>query len=350
LQTEEVQHNTSLRARIGNDSPLLSTLVTTDLFPDAQQFDAWVRQDDRVFELTAEKPAEGFSACRTSWKLGGLLLTQDRLAPHRFERTAANIRSEPIDHWYFVLQQKGANEAIYGDRVARTLPGQMAFRSLGRPLSGIKSVSESLALFIPRDEFWQLAPALDQANNTVLERPLDRLLADYLLALERQLPCLTMDEIPAILSMTRAMIAACMAPTPDRMSDAGGAMTATVFERARGYIRANLHSPSLGAERLCRVLGVSRRKLSQLFERFGGVALYIRKQRLAACHAEIVEPLQVPNIQTIAHYYGFTGSGQFNRLFRDEFGYSPSEARDAARNSRAAHPKKPSHLRELLQG
>ena len=350
MQFDQTQFDTSRRTRVGNNLPLQPTTTTTDPVPAAWQFEAWVRHDDRVFDLGAENPAEGFSASRTSWRLGNLLLTKDRIAPHRFERNYRNIRRAPVDHWYFVLQLGGSSEVVRGDRVARILPGQFAFRSLGRPFHGTKSASESLALFIPRDEFRHLAPTLDAADNTVLDRPLDMLLANYLRALEHQLPTLTMADVPAIVSATRAMITACMTTSRDRIADLGNAVRATLVEKARNYIELNLQSRSLGPDELCRALGISSRNLERLFRRFGGADAYIRDQRLAACHAAIVKPPQTATTETIANCYGFDDIAAFGRLFHAEFGHSPSEARDMARMDQSVPPARPPHFRELLLG
>ena len=221
------------------------------------------------------------------------LLVQDNLPSHLFARTPLQIRREPIDHWYFVLQRSGTTEVAFADRVVSSTPGKLAFRSLARPFEGTKSNSDTLVLFLPRDHFWQMAPAFDMANNTILDAPLGLLLSDYLQALERQIPLFASTEVPRIASVTRTMIAACMAPSQDRLAQAAAPIAATLFERARRYIDENLQSPSLTPEKLCRSLGVSRRVLYNVFERYGGVVHYIRRRRLVSCHAAIVDPLEI---------------------------------------------------------
>jgi transcriptional regulator GlxA family with amidase domain len=93
----------------------------------------------------------------------------------------------------------------------------------------------------------------------------------------------------------------------------------------------------------------SRRKLYHLFERYGGVAHYIRSRRLAACHAAIVDPLETRQIYTIAYDHGFTDPAVFSRLFRAEFGYSPSEARNGAAVNEFAPVEPLCFFRDLLR-
>ncbi|MCM2472309.1 helix-turn-helix domain-containing protein [Rhizobium sp. CG5] len=99
------------------------------------------------------------------------------------------------------------------------------------------------------------------------------------------------------------------------------------IETACHYIDAHLAAADLGAERLCRVLAVSRRKLYYLFEPFGGVSRFIRERRLAACHRILRQGEDARLISTLAYDHGFSDPAHFSRLFRARYGYSPKEAR-----------------------
>ncbi len=124
--------------------------ISTENYPSAQQFDAWAAHGRLVFDLTpASTPTFGFSANRQTWRLGSLLVVHDQLGAHLFERNAAHIRLEPIDHWYFVVQRCGVSETACEKRVARCQPGALALRSLARPVSGTKSDLGHSVVFSP---------------------------------------------------------------------------------------------------------------------------------------------------------------------------------------------------------
>src|SRR5690606_8041189 len=92
---------------------------------------------------------------------------------------------------------------------------------------------------------------------------------------------------------------------------------------------------------LSKHLNLSRRQLYNLFSGYGGVAAYIRRRRLDASHDAIIDPTDPRQIQTIAYDAGFRDPAQFSRLFRAEFGYAPSEAREAvASGAGAARPSR----------
>ncbi len=100
----------------------------------------------------------------------------------------------------------------------------------------------------------------------------------------------------------------------------------------RNFIDQNLGSPKLNIDFIARTFGMSRVTLFRLFTPLGGVATYIRRQRLERAYQQITSPrLANKRIAYIAHQLGFTSMATFNRLFLAAFGESPSNARARAR-------------------
>jgi AraC-like DNA-binding protein len=64
----------------------------------------------------------------------------------------------------------------------------------------------------------------------------------------------------------------------------------------------------------------------------GGVAAFIRQRRLRGIHALLAAPHERRRISEIAFHFGFANNSHFSRTFRNTFGYSPREAREAATN------------------
>src|SRR4051812_29513017 len=104
-------------------------------------------------------------------------------------------------------------------------------------------------------------------------------------------------------------------------------MVLTQLERIRAVIRKNMASPTLGPEKLCRLAGVSRSQLYRTFEPHGGVARYIQVQRLRLAHAMLSDPGCRLTVAAIAERAGLFDASAFSRAFRQEFGYTPTEAR-----------------------
>jgi AraC-like DNA-binding protein len=93
-------------------------------------------------------------------------------------------------------------------------------------------------------------------------------------------------------------------------------------------IDSRLTDRNLSSKMLCAALGVSRSRLYRLFEPLGGIASYIRKQRLLRTRDALSDIADGRSISRIAEQWGFVDASAYSRTFRHEFGISPKEARD----------------------
>ena len=78
-------------------------------------------------------------------------------------------------------------------------------------------------------------------------------------------------------------------------------------------------------------IGISRSQLYRLFERAGGVAHYIQRQRLLRICSLLSDPENQRPIAALAADFCFEDASGFSRAFRQEFGCSPSDVRSAAK-------------------
>lgn len=111
-------------------------------------------------------------------------------------------------------------------------------------------------------------------------------------------------------------------PAPQESATPGA--EAAMKEQIRAYIRAYLTSTCLDSSTLQRTFRISRRLLYRLFDDVGGVARYIREQRLEAAHERIVANPGC-SITRLLYDLGFTSDRQFQRSFRARYGMSPME-------------------------
>ncbi len=309
-----------------------------------------------VEPVAPERSDGGFTAEIKAWDLGRIALTRSNIPAGAFHRDALHIRNSSLDHWCFTAVKTGAIYTFGSDWARVVDPGSLFVKSLHMPVEGTMVATTCLSIFVPRDFCRERVAAIDAADETVLASGLGRLLASYLVNLDRQLRWLGSDEIPSVLAATRAMIDACIAPTPDRIAAALTPINATLLERAREIVQANLMSPALGVDLICRELGTSRSRLYRLFEELGGVVHYIRSRRLLDAHRVLSAGTDNRPIVEIAAERDFHDPGDFSRAFKREFGYSPREARLQQNRSPAQHapiaPAGPEHegsFAELLR-
>ena len=307
--------------------------------PQSQQYEAWREMVRPVLELTApDRIEQGFAADIRAWDLGRIALTRSTTPAGGFYRSHLHIRNSSLDHWCFVAVKTGAIHTFSKSGPSVANPGSLFVKSLHMPVEGAMVATTSLCVFVPRDFCRERVAAIDAVDETVLDSGLGRLLASYLVSLDRQLRWLSSDEIPGVLAATRAMIDACVAPTPDRIAAALTPINSTLLERARETVQTNLMSPSLGVDSICRELGISRSRLYRLFEELGGVVHYIRSRRLLDAHRVLSGGADNRPIVEIAAERGFLDPADFSRAFKREFGYSPREARLQVRSPAQPYP------------
>jgi AraC-like DNA-binding protein len=308
---------------------------STSSLPAPQQFEAWTDWFGDVFDVSPhDSPRNGFRAESESWQIGGCMLSRVQAPAIRVERSIAHVRRNPLDHWVITLSRRATSLISSGNATLSVPPGTPFILSLADDLMSQRPEDQRLQLYMSRDKFGDLAPALDRARGTALDTPLGSLLGDYLALLERVLPDVEADAVPRLSDAIGAMVAACLAPERNRAGYAGPQIDRVRLERVRHVVRRYLRSPSLGPRLLCQRLAMSRSKLYRLMDAEGGVARYIQRQRLLEAYALLSDPSVNQTVTAIAEELCFADTSGFSRAFRREFGTSPSDVRAAA--SRAA--------------
>lgn len=299
-----------------------SVFFTTLIFPAEDQFDAFRSSYQEVMDISFIcGEAERFPASQMVWDLGRMVFTRTKLPGKGYAHRRKHLNKRALDHWYINLPFRSW---LPDGRHNGAMP---ELHCLATSLETEVDDDGMLMLFIPYDLFTSTV-VLDRMLDVQFEGGLGKLLADYLFLLDRSLPQLQTAEVPHVVEATRSLVAACLAPSRDRLAEAQGPIDATLLGRARRLIDGKLTSPELNSDMLCADLGVSRSRLYRLFEPLGGIASYIRRQRLLRIRAALSDSMDGRSISRIAGQWGFVDASAFSRTFRHEFGISPKEARD----------------------
>ncbi|MGC2202868.1 MAG: helix-turn-helix domain-containing protein [Stellaceae bacterium] len=331
---------------------------TTQPLPPRNQFEAWREWYQPVFDVISKQSSgEEFPAEIHLWKLGGLAVSRTSAPSVHIVRTKGHIRRDPVDHWIISYCARGAHLA----KTAGTeleVPARVPYIwSLGQEFLHERTHVDRVQFLMARDAFRDIAPLLDAACGSVLDTPLGHLLGDYMIALERRLAAVTEGDFSQIGNAVRAIVAAAVAPSVERVAVAKPQIDLGRKERVRQAVRRHLRTPTLGPKNLSRLVGMSRSNLYRLFEDTGGVARYIQRERLLEAHAILSDPATPQSISAIAEDLCFADSSSFSRTFKREFGYSPGEVRSAARagmaldaTARSRAPSGGAHFGDLLRG
>lgn len=313
----------------------------TDEIAKPDQFEAWLSWFDRVFDVDRLYPPEqGFRAATDVWTMdAGCTLSRVHAPRIRVTRNRSLIRRNPLDPWCLVMGRSTTTSIGTGEQMFKVPPGVPFLVSLGQEMVSARDEDTRLQLYLSRDSFADIAPVLDAASGGMIDGAMGALLADYLLLLERRLPDIPESELPRLTQVIASMLAACVAPSPDRLAEAAEQIDLSRLERVRRAVKKHLRSPALGPKLLCRQVGTSRSQLYRLLESDGGVAHYIRRQRLLAAYALLSDPSVDTPISQIAEEFCFADGSGFSRAFRQEFDISPTDLRAASRQGQVRLPK-----------
>lgn len=304
---------------------------TTHSLPRAEQFEAWHDWYGSVLDKMVRDPvAKGFPARNVMWRLGSVMICHVAAPGLHASRSRALIRRNPVDHWVLTVNNRGTIRLATCGLSLEPGPGTPFIVSLADEQESDRSAVDRVQLYLPRDSFHGIGVLLDDAKAKALETPEGKLLAEYLLLLERSLPDLDPGDGPRLSHAIETMVAACLAPSGDRAAKARLQIDLALMERVRQAVRRHLRSPSLGPDKLCQEAATSRSQLYRLLEGQGGVAHYIQRCRLSESLVLLSDVSNILPIARIAEILCFADASSFSRAFRREFGVSPSDIRIAS--------------------
>jgi len=311
---------------------MIPTTFTTQSVRPLDQLQSWQEWFSPVFEVSPiEQAGDEFHAQNVVWSLGDLTISRVLAPSVHVKRSRANLAKAPVDHWVLAYCRQGAT-AVQTPKGEFNAAGGVPFLwSLGEEFESKRTRVDRIQILMSREALCNLTPLLDASRGSALATPWGSLLGDYIIAVERSLPSMTQSDIPRLAASVRSMIAACIAPSAERTMLAQEEIEGGLSERARRTIQMHLRSPQLRPNTLGRILGISRSQLYRLFERTGGVAQYIQRQRLLSIWALLSDPANERAIADVAADFCFEDASSFGRAFRREFGHSASDVRSAAK-------------------
>jgi AraC-like DNA-binding protein len=308
-------------------APISTLHFDTDLIPAQDRFDVW-RRGVAAFDVArGGDTTVPFQAKVDAWILDGMAITSGRQSAACFVRTHDMAQADAHDGYLFVFLRDGSWS---GDADGVSLiagPGELIVLDLTRPMTADTTAVDSVTVVVARNAIEAAMPEPPAVHGHVVDGAAGRLLAEHLLSLVHHLPAMDEKAAPAVMQATVSLIAASLASVGGQ----GEPRSATsVRNRARVHINQNLTSGDLSAETMSRNLAIGRSALYRAFAPFGGVQAYLRKRRLEAAHALLVDPKEPRSITEIAYAFHFVSMSHFSRAFRSRFGYSPRQARHGA--------------------
>jgi len=277
-----------------------------------------------------------FDATIDGASIGGLDFTKFALRNLKASTTARTLRHEnhKTDHLFMSMVLTGTVRSDQNDRSSTDKIGDFAIRDTNTPWTiEHNGYSEVLAIAIPRERIENvLGPARLFAGLTVEgHQPVTTLtrsfLANLLSEADRMSPGVAERMVGAGIDLIVASLAERIATEVPRPIHGN-----VVVQRAKAHVEANLHDHTLDPPRLASVVGVSLRRLQQLFhERGHHISDWIWERRLATAAKRLADPgyLHLP-LGNLAYGCGFASQSHFSRRFKERYGLGPRDYRHRA--------------------
>ena len=318
-----------------------ATRLSIDGLPAARRAGRWREAVSETFvrldcRLDGRGPAHGTLEADA---FGELRVARVTSSPQTVRRTASTVRAAS-DAWVLAsVQLAGRTVVAQAGRQAVLRPGDVAFYDTARPYAlTLPEDFDQVVLYLPRD-------AVEAAVPGALERVATRVPAGHPCArsLHALAPWLLGDgggtdaSGGALRERAGAGAATLFALALDALGSRPGAAAAparagALYRRAAALIDRRLDDPELGPAALARELGVSCRRLQEVFAaRATTPSAALREARLERSRAWLADPgARHESIATIASRAGFDDPAGFSRRFRARYGQSPRQYRTGA--------------------
>ncbi len=276
----------------------------------------------------------GFEGRLEQVHVGGMEVCRIQASGQRVLRTSAQANAGDPPMCVIALQVEGCGRILQNGRMACLVPGDVALFTNTRAYDlCFDEIFEQRVFILPQALAQGVVSDLDAMAAVTLpaSHPGGRILNALAMGLldTQGLP----DEQGRHLRL--AMLETLGAMLADRkLAGRGGQTQLSRYHRVRihAYIRDNLADPTLGAEVISVALRISKAHLHRLFEEeVLTLSATIWQLRLDACRRDLAcASLRHLGVGDIASRWGFTNNAHFSRRFRQAFGCSPRDWREAS--------------------
>ncbi|SFL26371.1 helix-turn-helix domain-containing protein [Methylobacterium pseudosasicola] len=275
-----------------------------------------------------------FAAKLEAASVGPLLLTRVSHGAVRSEATRGLIqRNGKGDTVVVIFKLAGVSTRSQDDRSSAQRPGDFVVID-HRPAAHESSVgSQSMFLELPRERLESVLGSTRLYTSLTMGGDVasTALTVKFFHELVRLRDRLDPDSAARMASVGVDLIVASIA---ERLAlEVSRPVSGTVVvQRAKAFVEAYLGDPTLDPPQLAAAMGVSLRRLQELFQERGQhISDWIWQRRLEAAAKRLADPghAHLP-IGPLAYGCGFASQAHFSRRFKDRFGRTPREYRQAA--------------------
>jgi AraC-like DNA-binding protein len=269
----------------------------------------------------------------TSFKVGSMVFGQVEGGPHRFVRDAEVMTRGGNEQLLIQLYIKGGYRGQTSAGPIHVRENDISILDLDGTFETETDAFVTLNIVIARDLLSSRLPATESLHALVLRREAvaTRILAHHFLTLKDVIPDANEEEANDLVESTLALMAASIKPALyQRLGIANSRLDEEMSATLRRYIMTNLADPKLSVTDLAKRFAVSRATLYRIFASYGGIAQFVRRERLRCAFRDLRQNNGAQGrVSVVAKRWGFGSDAAFTRAFKLVYGVSPSIVRIA---------------------
>lgn len=307
-------------------------------------FDRWRRLVSESFvPLVVERDRPGsFRGQLQGRQLQELAMMKVDAGAHTVLRTPELIAAQaargaatpdgPAGYYKLNLQVSGHGLLVQDGRETVLSPGDLAIYDTQRPYTlAFEQDFSTLVLMFPRQMTGLAEEDVGELTATTMGagHRLCRAVAPFITQIGSMLPTLDGPIGHRLALNVVDLLSTVLADELYSRDQGAGSRQARVLRRIHHFIDAQLANPDLDPDMIATAHYMSTRALHQLFATTDRtVSRSIRERRLERCRHDLQDPLyqEVP-VAGIGSRWGLPDPAHFSRLFRAEFGQSPTQYR-----------------------
>ncbi len=307
-----------------------NALGTTRQYP-VEVFQSDLRQICGAFDLDAARSQPGcvYGGLSVA-QLGGLDIARVALNANKVTRNASNIRRDPGNHYFLILQHRGQAQLIQNDVVTLARAGDMFVVDSTQESQFYYGGehSQQISVHLPRDEMVhrfgrRIHGGLAIHGQDPLAMAIKAVLVKLMSSGENALQTSTVEAFYSVFGalLTERALGNGGAVNPDRQ----------IVQTALSLIGEHYRSQEFNSQALADLTGVSLRRLQRAFQITDETPHdRLQRFRVEAAH-QILQANAAQNpgatVSSVAFGVGFAELSTFYRLYRKRYGCAPGKTR-----------------------
>lgn len=314
-----------------------SLFSTSGLDSDNEKVEIWRDSAQFIFNVyprLLSSPSPFFAEIE-SYNFGSLVTSICQTVGSTWQRTPVDAARNGVDH--FLIQFYLEGQCFFSDRQAEALakPGDILILDATRNTYSNTSILKNFTLWVPRALLEPVISEPDALHGMIIpaEEPRAIILRSYLMSLHEQASGMTLSQASGLIKPTIELLASTLDLNHTQFSTVPGSTVDGSLTTIKRYINQHLNQDNLTPDSIAKALRISRATLYRVCAPLGGIQQYIRQQRLKKVLSNLQDKkLLHLSITQIANLWGFNDASSFNRIFKREFGVTPSAARNYKHN------------------